>query len=62
MATKPRRWETRVSSETDEQVARGDVTLMDLALFDALVESLETPDPAPALRRKARAPRQTRLD
>ena len=88
MATKSRRWETRVSPETDEQVTRaaerldvtksqfvadaartaaddvlgrGDVTLMDPALFDALVESLESPDPAPALRRAARAPRRSRL-
>lgn len=61
MPSKPRRRETRVSTATDEQATRDDVTLMDPALFDALVESLETPDPAPALRRKAQAPRHTRL-
>ena len=41
-------------------MARSDVTLMDPALFAALVDSLDTPDPAPALRRAARKPRRSR--
>lgn len=88
MATKSRRWETRVSPETDDRVSdaaarldvtksqfvadaarsaaddvlgRGDVTLMDPAAFAALVESLDSPDPAPALERAAESAQRSRL-
>lgn len=44
----------------EDVLARSDVTLMDPALFEELVNSLDTPDPAPALRRAAQTPRRSR--
>lgn len=49
---------TRAAAE--DVLGRSDVTLMDPALFADLVNSLDDPDPAPALRRAARAPRRSR--
>ena len=41
-------------------VGRRDVTPMDADLFDALIDSLDTPDPAPRLAKAAAAPRRFR--
>ncbi len=41
-------------------LARSDTTLMDPALFDELVASLDEPDPAPTLRNAAAGPRRYR--
>lgn len=41
-------------------LARSDTTLMDPALFEELVASLDVPDPAPALRAAAAKPRPYR--
>ncbi|WP_338751854.1 DUF1778 domain-containing protein [Janibacter alittae] len=49
---------TRASAE--EVLARSDVTVMDPVLFAELVESLDTPDPAAALRKAAQGPRSYR--
>lgn len=46
--------------KADRILARADVTLMDQALFDELVASLDTPDPAPTLERLAARPRRVR--
>lgn len=87
MATKIRRWETRVDEETDtltadaaarkgvtksafvadaaraeaeRTLARADTTLMAESLFSTMIESLDIPDPAPALERLASTPRPYR--
>ena len=42
----------------DHVLARTDVTVMPAEQFDQLIESLDTPDEAPALTRLARKPRR----
>lgn len=49
---------TRAAAE--DVMGRSDVTLMDPTLFAALVDSLDTPDPAPNLRRAAQESRRSR--
>ena len=49
-----------VRVEADRVLGRADVTLMPAEQFDALVESLDTPDEAPGLTRAAARPRRFR--
>jgi len=44
-------------AEAERTLARADVTLMDDALFGVMLDSLDIPDPAPALARLAATPR-----
>lgn len=46
--------------EADRVLGRADRTLMPPAQFEALMESLDQPDPAPTLARAARKPRAFR--
>ncbi len=46
------------TAEADRILARTEVTLMPAEQFDALIDSLDVPDPAPALSRLAAAPRR----
>lgn len=46
------------SAEADRVLARTEVTLMPASQFDALIDSLDTPDAAPTLSRLAAAPRR----
>ena len=49
-----------VRVEADRVLGRADVTLMPAEQFDALVESLDTPDEAPGLARAGVRPRRFR--
>lgn len=49
-----------VRAETDKVLGRADVTLMDAELFDSLMDSLDAPEPAPALSKLASRPRSYR--
>lgn len=51
---------TATRAEAERTLARADVTLMDAALFDAMLRSLDEPDPAPALERLAATQRPYR--
>ena len=46
--------------EADRVLGRADQTLMPAEQFDALVDSLDTPDPAPRLAAAARRPKRYR--
>lgn len=46
------------TAEADRILARTEVTLMPVEQFDALIDALDVPDPAPALSRLAAAPRR----
>lgn len=49
-----------VRVEADRVLGRADVTLMPAEQFDALVESLDSPEEAPGLARAATRPRRFR--
>lgn len=51
---------TAARAAAEDVLGRSDTTLMDPVLFDSLIDSLDTPDPAPALTRAARRRRRTR--